>query len=101
MYKRGLKVGHEHIASLINTLALAYVGASLPLFLLFSLNHAAPVWTLLNSEIIAEEIVRTLVGSTVLILAVPVSTFFAAYFISKQKVDPNNLSEPDFMGHHH
>jgi uncharacterized membrane protein len=101
LYKRGLSIGHEHIASLINTLALAYAGVALPLFLLFSLNHAAPFWTLLNSEGVAEEIVRTLVGSTVLVLAVPISTHFAAYFFAKDKVDPDAPTEPAYIGHQH
>ncbi len=78
LYKRGLSVGKEHIASLTNTLFLAYAGASLPLFLLFAINKGQPLWFVVNSEIIAEEIVRTLVGSVCLILAVPISTFIAA-----------------------
>jgi uncharacterized membrane protein len=83
LYKRGLSVGREHIASLVNTLFLAYAGASLPLFLIFSVNRAYPVWTLLNSELIADEIVRTLVGSFALVLAVPITTFFAAYVFAR------------------
>jgi uncharacterized membrane protein len=85
LYRRGLSVGHEHIAALINTLALAYAGASLPLFLLFNVYASQPVWVTLNSEFIAEEVVRTLVGSVALILAVPISTFLAAYILTKTK----------------
>jgi len=77
----GFSVGKEHIASLINTLALAYVGASLPLMLLFQENSGLPLWMVVNSETIAEEIVRTLVGSTTLLLAVPISTWCGAYFL--------------------
>lgn len=78
LIRAGESVGREHIASLINTLALAYVGASLPLLLLFWTSADIPLWVILNSEFLAEEIVRTLVGSTALILAVPVSTWMAA-----------------------
>ena len=85
LYRRGLSVGREHIASLVNTLALAYAGASLPMFLLFSQDNRQPLWVILNGEFIAEEIVRTLVGSAALVLAVPISTFFAAYFFSRNK----------------
>lgn len=85
LYHRGLAVGKEHIASLVNTLALAYAGASLPLFLLFTLNASQPLWVIINSQDIAEEIVRTLVGSIALILAVPISTWCAAFFLSKQQ----------------
>ena len=78
LYNAGVSIGREHIASLINTLALAYVGASLPLLLLFSMNTDSPWWVILNSEFLAEEIVRTFVGSCTLLIAVPISTWMAA-----------------------
>ncbi len=81
LYQKGLNIGREHIASLVNTLFLAYAGASLPLFLIFSMNKDQPLWVILNSEYMAEEIVRTLIGSASLILAVPISTFLAAKFL--------------------
>ncbi len=83
LYKSGFTVGREHIASLVNTLVLAYAGASLPLFLIFSTSSNVPLWLNINSEPIVEEIVRTLVGSTSLVLAVPISTFLAAYIFTK------------------
>ncbi len=82
LYKRGLSVGREHIAALVNTLVLAYAGASFPLLLMFTLSSEVPVWISLNTEFIAEEIVRTLVGSSALIIAVPISTFLAAYYFA-------------------
>jgi len=85
LYKRGLSVGHEHIAALVNTLFLAYAGAALPLFLLFYINKTQPLWVILNGELIAEEIVRTMVGSSALVLAVPITTALAAYFIPKYR----------------
>lgn len=78
LFASGTSIGREHIASLINTLALAYVGASLPIFLLFFVNADMPWWVIVNSEFVAEEIVRTLVGSSALLLAVPISTYTAA-----------------------
>lgn len=78
LYRRGLSVGREHIASLTNTLFLAYAGASLPLFLLFTSERGQPFWFIANSALIAEEIVRTMVGSISLVLAVPISTWIAA-----------------------
>lgn len=83
LYRRGLIVGREHIASLVNTLALAYAGASLPLFLLFTINKTQPFWVAFNSEFVIEEVIRTLVGSSSLILAVPIATFLAAKFLGK------------------
>lgn len=84
LYKRSISVGKEHIASLVNTLVLAYAGASFPLFLLFAVNpNNVPFWVTLNSEFIAEEFVRTLVGSVALVLAVPIATILAVRFLKK------------------
>lgn len=85
LYHRGMSVGKDHVASLANTLVLAYAGTNLPLFILFSTSNEVPLWVRLNSEFIAEEIVRTLVGSIGLVLAVPLTTLVAAYFIRNQK----------------
>ncbi len=84
LYQQAMSVGREHMASMINTLALAYVGVSLPLLLLFTFNNNQPLWTILNSEFIAEEIVRTLAGCCALILAVPISTFLSTYWYIKR-----------------
>ena len=84
LYHRATQVGVEHVVSLVNTLALAYVGASLPLLLMFSVNEGGlPFWVILNSEMIIEEVIRILIGSIVLVLAVPISTVFAAYAYSR------------------
>ncbi len=101
LYKRGLSVGKEHIASLINTLFLAYAGASLPLFLLFSANKGQPLWFIVNSGTIAEEIVRTLVGSICLILAVPVTTALAASLYSERPPKPEADADAGSHVHHH
>ena len=85
LYKRGFSVGREHIVSMINTLVLAYVGAAFPVFLLITISPQ-PLWVILNNEFLAEEIVRTLVGSTTLIFAVPISTLLASYMYSKKTV---------------
>jgi uncharacterized membrane protein len=86
LYARGISIGHEHIASLVNTLFLAYAGSSLPLFLLFTENKdQQPLWITLNSEQLVEEIIRTVVGSSALILAVPIATLLAAYVFGTKK----------------
>ncbi|HVY68273.1 MAG TPA: YibE/F family protein [Patescibacteria group bacterium] len=85
LYQKGLSVGREHIASLINTLVLVYVGTSLPLFLLVTLTTVSQQWwAILNSGSLAEEIVRTLVGGLALILAVPITTILAAFVFSRR-----------------
>lgn len=78
LFRRGASVGREHITSLINTLALAYAGASFPALLLFTV-YQRPWWVVINTETIAEEVIRTLVGSTALMFAVPITTLLAAW----------------------
>lgn len=84
LFTRSIKIGKDHIASMINTLILVYTGASMPLLLLF-MNNPRPFDEILNYEMISTEIVRTLVGSIGLILAVPITTYLACYFVKKQK----------------
>ena len=87
---KGYNIGREHIASLVNTLVLAYAGASLGLFVIFVINPSqTPLWVMLNSEMVAEEIIRTASGSMGLILAVPITTVIAAIFAKKKLL--NNL----------
>ena len=68
---------------MVNTLVLVYTGAALPLLLLF-IDNPHPFVEIVNYEIIADEIVRTLVGSIGLVLAVPITTVIAALVFSKK-----------------
>lgn len=76
----GIRVGREHIASTVNTLLLAYAGASMPLLLVFAASDQ-PLGVVANSEVVAVEIVRTLCGSIGLVAAVPVTTIMAAVLV--------------------
>jgi uncharacterized membrane protein len=78
LFGHGMSVGRDHIAAMVNTLLLAYVGAALPLLLLFSV-FSEPLAITLNREIVAEEIIRTLVGSLGLLAGVPLTTALAAF----------------------
>jgi len=79
LYAQASKIGRDHIASMINTLILVYAGASFPLLLLF--HHSRESFGMvLNYEIIADEIVRTLTGSIGLIMAVPLTTLLACWW---------------------
>jgi uncharacterized membrane protein len=84
LYRAGIRIGRDHIASVVNTLVLAYAGAALPLLLLFSIAQSS-VGTVANSELVAEEIVRTLVGSIGLVASVPVTTALAAVVVSADR----------------
>jgi uncharacterized membrane protein len=92
LYREAITVGRDHVASTVNTLVLAYAGAALPLVLLFS-QGSKPIGRILTSEIVAVEIVRMLVGSIGLILAVPITTALAAAVLTGR--------EPVHAGHDH
>ncbi len=84
IYKRALRIGREHVGALVNTLAIAYVGAALPLLLLFYGFGSDSIILALNREIFATEIVRTLVGSIGVVLVVPVTTAIAVRLLVRK-----------------
>ncbi len=106
IFARAVRIGREHIGALVNTLAIAYVGASLPLLLLF--YSSATQWSVLvNREIFAAEIMRTMIGSIGLVLAVPITTVIAVWVLVKKKEGENQevvekeLETIDHMSHSH
>lgn len=90
LFARGLHVGRDLIATMSNTLILAYVGSSLPLLLLFYTNQSD--WgRVLNLDLIATEIVRALTGSIGLTLAIPLTAFAAAFLLLQSQDKGQNL----------
>lgn len=85
LFSRSMQLGKDHIASMINTLILVYTGAAMPLLLLF-LNESRTFGEIISLEPVATEIVRTLVGSIGLILAVPITTYLACLTVKKKNV---------------
>ncbi|MEO6121864.1 MAG: YibE/F family protein [Acidimicrobiales bacterium] len=87
LYRSALRIGRDHIASTVNTLVLAYAGASLPLLiLLVEANQGAG--DVLTGEVVAVEVVRTLVGSIGLVAAVPITTALAAVVVAGRRPPP-------------
>jgi uncharacterized membrane protein len=84
LYRAALRIGRDHIASTVNTLVLAYAGASLPLLILFTLSNRY-IGDVLTGEIVAEEVVRTLVGSIGLVASVPITTALTAFVATRQR----------------
>ncbi|GIG63444.1 hypothetical protein Lfu02_78160 [Longispora fulva] len=78
LYRAATRVGRAHIASVINTIILAYAGASLPLLVLIAAGNQ-PLGQVLTDQIIAQEVVRSLIGTLGLIAAVPITTGLAAF----------------------
>jgi len=81
-FRSAFRIGRDHIAATVNTLLLAYLGASLMMFLLFSLNNPDYL-LLLNINYISEEIVRSLVGTLGLFAAVPITNLIACWAVDK------------------
>jgi uncharacterized membrane protein len=77
LYRRGMAIGRDHIASTVYTLVFAYAGVALPLLLLFDINRQ-PAGVVLTGSLVAEEVIRALVGGIALVLAVPVTTAIGA-----------------------
>jgi uncharacterized membrane protein len=98
LYLKGMNVGRDHVGSLVNTLVLAYTGAGLSLFLLLHVGEVSMARAF-NLELVANEVVHTLVGSIGLILAVPITTFLAAWWFRGDRLPlkPGELQH----AHHH
>ena len=85
LFLSAMRLGRHHIASTVNTLVLAYVGSAMPLFLLFLYTHSETASFFLNTENVAEEIVRTLAGTTALILTIPLATLISVWISARPK----------------
>ena len=94
-----MNVGRDHIAATVNTLVLAYAGASLPLLMLLAIQ-GEPLIIQVNREFIAIEVVRSLVGSIGLVAAVPLTTAIAALVVSRAVAPPpvDGLSDVPEVG---
>ena len=85
LLRAALRVGRDHVVSSVNTLLLAYAGAAIPLLILFSLSDLG-LGTVANSEIVATEIIRTLVGSIGLVATVPITTWLASEVAARSRI---------------
>lgn len=102
IFKRAIRIGKEHIGALVNTLAIAYLGAALPLLLFVSTYYNNDLLYLLNTENFATEIIRILIGSIGLILAVPITTIISVYLLcNKDRKDNLIIKERKLHSHSH
>jgi uncharacterized membrane protein len=95
----GLRIGRDHMSSVVNTLVMAYAGAALPVLLAFSVSGRT-LGEILTAQQVAQEIVRTLVGSIGLVAAIPITTALAAFVASRETpaepdADPDPEPEPE------
>ncbi|MEV0676203.1 YibE/F family protein [Actinosynnema sp. NPDC050436] len=97
LYAAGSRIGRDHLSSVVNTLVMAYAGTALPLLLTFSLSGRS-LGEILTAQQVAQEVVRTLVGSIGLVAAVPITTALAAVVAGRETVparDAEPAPEPD------
>lgn len=99
LYRAAGRVGRAHIASVINTIVLAYAGASLPLLLLFTIS-SQPLGDVLTNPVVAQEIVRSVAGTLGLIAAVPITTALAALVATRSagRIPGNGSGNGDGSG---
>ncbi len=99
IFSSAIRVGKEHVGALVNTLVLAYVGVALPSVLYFATSSAG-IGHLINMELFASEIMRTILGSIGLILTVPITTILAVIFMRDFKGKKMTVDELEH-GHSH
>jgi uncharacterized membrane protein len=111
IYERAFRIGREHIGALVNTLVLAYVGASLPIMI--SVYESTTYYTgyatepLVNMEFIATEIIRTTVGAVGLMLTIPITTFIAVLMLvgthsdASEETIARERTTTESVGHRH
>lgn len=99
IFERALRIGQEHIGALVDTLAIAYVGVSLPLLLLYYSSAGGGILLNLNREVFATQIVRTLMGSIGLMMAVPITSLVAVYMLvrSQERSDQAVISKEEAL----
>lgn len=99
VFLKSLRVGRDHISSLVNTLVFAYVGATLPLIMFIQILEI-PFFVLISQEFIFVEIIRSLIGAIGLTLAVPVTTYLAV-FIFQKSIIRDKEAIASACAHHH
>jgi uncharacterized membrane protein len=80
LFTSAMRIGRDHIASTVYTIAFAYAGAALPILIIVML-YDRPLADTLTSAELSEEVIRTLVGSIGLVLAIPVTTLIAVLVV--------------------
>ncbi|MCU0660612.1 MAG: YibE/F family protein [Candidatus Pacebacteria bacterium] len=109
IFARAIRIGREHIGALVDTIAIAYVGVSLPIILLFMASVDLPFAQIANRQFFATEIIRILMASIGLVLAVPITTAISAWMLMKEKKEPVSVETIEqekkalqhFHHHHH
>jgi uncharacterized membrane protein len=91
LFTSAMRIGRDHIASTVYTIAFAYAGAALPVLIIVML-YDRPLADTLTSAELSEEVIRTLVGSIGLVLAIPVTTLIAVLVVKATGLQAKDLA---------
>lgn len=84
LIKAGMNVGRDIMATMSNTLILAYAGGSLQLMLLL-MAYDTPFYKVINWDVIASEVLRAIAGSIGLIFTIPITALVAGTIEKRRK----------------
>lgn len=98
LFTSAMKVGRDHIASMVYTIVLTYTGAALPLLMLITAAQR-PALQILSSDLVATEVLRSLLGAMALTLAVPLTTVIAAFTVPEGRDQAPRRSSPRHAKH--
>jgi len=93
LFTSAMRIGRDHIASTVYTIAFAYAGAALPILIIVML-YDRPLMDTLTSAELSEEVIRTLVGSIGLVLAIPVTTLIAVLVVKATGIKAGAVPAP-------
>ena len=96
LFQSGMTIGRDTIATMTNTLILAYVGGALKLILLFMACNIS-IGEIINKEAIAEEIISAIAGSMGVVYTVPITAFIYA-FLNRNKTAYKTVSDNKIEG---
>ncbi|WP_233218863.1 YibE/F family protein [Deinococcus arcticus] len=85
LYALGMQVGGDHVGSMVTVLVLGYAASALPLLLLLRANQTTPLWVTLSGEAMFSELAGLLIALITMLLAVPLSTALAAWWLRRRE----------------
>jgi putative peptidoglycan lipid II flippase len=86
MFRKVYRIGGTHMQSSLNTLLLAYIGASFPLFLLLHMENSVPFWVFVNTDMFLEEVLRMIIGTLGILFCIPISSVLASVWYKREEL---------------
>lgn len=93
LFKSAMNIGRDIMGTMANTLILAYVGTTMPLLLLF-MGYEMPWVTIVNSDLVATEVVRAFTGSIGLVASIPLTALAAGLLLVRSNPQEKKAPPP-------